>query len=871
MPIVALDQISRDQVHLAGGKGANLGELIANGFPVPPGFVVSAQEYAAFMTSFDIPLNDEMPVDSMSYLRGLRQRILDAELPEDLSTSIQSAHQDLLRQRSSDIVYAIRSSATAEDLGDASFAGQHDTYYYVTSAELDLMTKKCWASLWSDAAFSYRQSQGIEHRSVSMAVVVQEMVPSDISGVTFTADPVSGSESVIITESSWGMGAAIVDGRVSPDQYVVEKRRLRLTSIKISDKKFMVPASIEAGQHSRLLEVPPDLRNKETLDDAQIEQIAALAVKSEKHFGCAQDIEWAIHNGELFFLQSRPITVIGSQEPDIPPGSYVLFKPMAENFTDPLMPLSIDMLADLLPMMTIIHGRAYVPLKLIRGLLPFKMTDEDVARAGYLSEPEESSPRVSTPRLLVLFIVLAFNYLMMAVFNRRTADMPDDFMASFRAFCDKVVEDDSISAQDTLVHVFARFRFFEPAGNMVLLANLVAPRYMILLQVLSGLIKRWCPGLPSDAASLLCSGSKGVLSTDMGREILDLAHTARQSEEVRQVLTEVPLTEALKTLARHESANTFLNQLNAFLAKHGHRALKEFEFSSTRWDEDPSLVLGMVRNYLLVDTDLADTESGVKKHRAEMKIRLEENLKGKTLEWLGRPRLRLINSLIAKTKYYMKLRENSRFYHIMGFYAVRKKILKLEASLLQRSLLKCKDDIFYLHWQEVKQLDSGELAWSDVEETMRARRMEFIRQSKITPPKTIGIDIDPPVPEGSQSLSGQGASPGRYEGIARVIMDPATDSEIKPGEILVAPYTDPAWTPLFLTANAAVVEVGSYLSHAGTIAREYGMPCVVDVANCTSRIKTGTRIIVDGSQGSITLVEEQVVEEQVVDEGNDHA
>ena len=344
----------------------------------------------------------------------------------------------------------------------------------------------------------------------------------------------------------------------------------------------------------------------------------------------------------------------------------------------------------------------------------------------------------------------------------------------------------------------------------------------------------------------------------MGRDILSLARVAKKNQIVSDIIQKKSAKEARQDLSMNDYGSEFSAALTDFLTMHGHRALKEFELNSVRWEEDPSPVLGMVRNYLLVETDLEDTEANVRQHRQTLRAQLSEQISRLPFESFGHPRRRIINFLINQTRYYMKLRENSRFYHIMGFYAVRKKILKIEAQLLDQNRLKCKDDIFYLHWQEIQALERGELTWPDVEDTIRTRRMEHIRRTKMTPPKTIGIDIDDILPEQSgKALVGQGASPGTYEGIARVIMDPATDSEIKPGEILVAPYTDPAWTPLFLTANAAVIEVGSYLSHAGTIAREYGMPCVVDVTNCTSKITTGTRILVDGTRGSVSIIDEE--------------
>ncbi|HEY2941761.1 MAG TPA: PEP-utilizing enzyme, partial [Vicinamibacteria bacterium] len=221
-------------------------------------------------------------------------------------------------------------------------------------------------------------------------------------------------------------------------------------------------------------------------------------------------------------------------------------------------------------------------------------------------------------------------------------------------------------------------------------------------------------------------------------------------------------------------------------------------------------------------------------------------------------RWRLVRLARDRAREYLKLRENSRFYHIMGIGVVRRKILAIEAELLQSGRLKCKDDIFFLRWREVVALQQGRLEWRDVDARVRERRMEHVRLARISPPRTVGIERQAETGEGEaaagEELRGQPASPGHCQGIARVILDPSADLVLRPGEILVAPYTDPAWTPLFLTAGAAVVEVGSYLSHAGTVAREFGMPCVVDVADCTRRIRTGDQVDVDGDRGIVRLL-----------------
>lgn len=865
MPVYNLEHLDQTNLERAGGKGANLGELIGAGFPVPPAFVVGAEEYAEFILPCEIPANIDWPSHSEALLQAVRQHLFEAPLPETLVLELNRAESELpalsalpalSEAEAHEKVYAVRSSATAEDLAGASFAGQHDTYYYVTREKLPLMLRKCWASLWSDAAFSYREAQGIEHRSVAMAVVIQQMIPSEVSGVTFTADPVTGDDTVIVTEASWGMGAAIVDGRVSPDQFRVNKKTGKREAARIADKKFMVASTIQADEAPRLIPVPANLRRQASLKEAHIRDISSLAMRCEAHFGSAQDIEWAMANDKIYLLQSRPITVKGPAEFETPEGRYILFKPVAENFTDPLMPLTEDLLAPMIPMMKVINGRIYLNFDHVKALVPLKLSDDDLARLAYLSTPAEQNPGLSLPRFLMLMVIIYGNYLAMGVFARRCADMPDDFMASFRKRATMIAEDDTIDPPATFIHLFARFRFFEPVGNMVMLVNLVAPRYMLMLRLLERILVKWAPALPTDTASLLCTGTEGVLSTQMGRDILSLARTAADCDAVRQTVKNESPGQVLALLQPLPAAQDFLKQFHAFIEMHGHRALKEFELSAPRWEEDPAPVIGMIRNYLLIDTPAQPSSNGSVAQQDELMRSFRQAVAALPLERTLGVRQRIVTFITGQIRYYMKLRENSRFYHIMGFYALRKKLLKIEQQLLDQQRLKCRDDIFYLKWPEILDLLGTQGAWENVEETIRQRRMSHIRKTKMVPPRTVGFELaDETTTVDGSDLKGQPASPGVVEGIARVIMDPATDNEIRPGEILVAPYTDPAWTPLFLTAQGAVVEVGSYLSHAGTIAREYGMPCVVDAANCTSVIATGDHIRVDGSKGIVTRLD----------------
>lgn len=864
--VLPLDEVGAGDAGTVGGKGANLGELLRNGFPVPPGFVVCADAYARFLQT--LGLGDELrqfhsaPPDELEQRCTLiRNRLENEELPGELADLILANHGRLMENRGRPIVCAVRSSATAEDLGAASFAGQHGTYYYVDRPQLLKKVRQCWGSLWSPEAVSYRATHGIDHASVSMAVVVQEMIASEVSGVSFTANPVSGSRGEVIIESSWGMGAAIVDGRVTPDNYVLERGDLRVRSQRVADKRMMVAARVEAGQNARLEEVPNAMRLRESLTPDLLRTVAEWSVKCESHFGKPQDVEWAICEGRFYLLQSRPITVMGREDigRDVK-GQYVLFKPLVENFTDPFTPLSANLITVVPPAsMQSISGWMYVNLGVLRTLLPFKVSAEALAQYLYSIEKDAPGWKVSILKLPALMIIGLMFFLVNAVAFLRTRSLPDGALDSYRALCRKVDADASMGPADTMIRLLLLPKLSDPVGYMPLLINLSSTRFMLRMRMLRALVRRWAPGVRADAEAILGSGSEGVLSAEMGRGIWALALEANRSARVRGILLAQAPERALAELKSTPEAGEFLQRLDAFLAQNGHRAIKEWELRSPRWEENPAVVLGMVRNYLLIEAGPGIQEKKAVEARAALIDDLRARLQQLPFERAFGLRLRLILFAAERVRYFMKLRENSRFYYIMGIGVMRKKVLRAERELMRQGKLKCKDDVFYLRINELTALQSGRLQWLDVEDRIRERRIEHIRLCKMGPPKTIGVALPEKYApatqhEGGVQLRGQPASPGAYEGIARVILDPSIDVELTPGEVLVAPYTDPAWTPLFLTAGAAVVEVGSYLSHAGTVAREFGMPCVVDVAAATQTIRTGDRIAVDGDLGSVRIL-----------------
>ena len=864
--VLDLDRLTAADTAIAGGKGANLGELLGKGFPVPPGFVVCAGAYAGYLDSLELgaellQLRYAPPDEIAQCCSVIRSRVEGRDLPAELAEAITGAHTRLIENRGRAIVCAVRSSATAEDLGAASFAGQHGTYYYVDAAQLLKKVRQCWGSLWSPEAVSYRITHGIDHASVSMAVVVQEMIASEVAGVSFTANPVTGARDEVIIESSWGMGAAIVDGRVTPDRYVLERGDLRVRTQRVSDKKLMVKAHLEAGEATRLDEVPNAMRRQQSLSPAMVRTVAQWSLKCESHFGKPQDVEWAVCDGNFYLLQSRPITVMGREDigRDVK-GKYVVFKPLIENFSDPLTPLAEDLMTLIRPPgLRSIHGWLYLDVEAIRRVLPFKVSDEALADHLYSVSKDFPGWKISISKLPALLVMGFVFFLVYAVLLLRTRSLPDGALGTFRALCNKVDADPSLSPADALVRLLLLPRLGDPVGNMPLLVNLASFRFMSWMRMLKRLVRRWAPDLRADAETILGSGSEGVLSAEMGRGIWALAVEANRSERVRQTLLTQSPERALAELKANADAQEFVRRLDAFLAINGHRAIKEFELRSPRWDENPAAVLGMIRNYLLIDSEPSIHEKKAADARVQLIRELQTRLEPLPLERALGLRLRLILLVAERVRYFLKMRENSRFYHIMGFGVLRKKILRIESELMRQGKLKCKDDIFFLQMDEVAGLQDGRLAWLEVEDRIRERRILHIRLCKMGPPKTIGIELPEKYApatqhEGATLLQGQPASPGAYEGRARVILDPSIDIELRPGEVLVAPYTDPAWTPLFLTAGAAVVEVGSYLSHAGTVAREFGMPCVVDVAEATQSIRTGDRIAVDGNLGSVRIL-----------------
>lgn len=884
--ISTLSAVRRSDINRVGGKGANLGELAGKGFPVPSGFVVSAEAYSIFFASLRLQkillsLGKAGKSELSRACGVIRNTITNASFPGELAESILAAHQRLIGNRGDETVCAVRSSATTEDLAEASFAGQHATYYYVERADLLRMIQYCWASLWSPEAVSYRNACGIEH-SAAMAVVIQEMIRSEISGIIFTANPVTGADEIVI-EASWGMGAAIVDGRVTPDRYILDHDSLQLLDQRIAEKSVMVPGRLRTETSSRLTEVPPGLQQQQTLNPELLETISFWALKAEKYFGSPQNMEWTVAAGHFFILQSRPISPVGRRssaaEPD---GQYILFQPAGNGPPEPFTPLTADLISlAASPLLRSIHGHCYFNLRYIRPFFPFRLSDQDLADFFSGLHPENSLTslnslsrrKLSLRRLPLALLVWLGGYFLFGVFFARSRNMPEKLSEQDRKAFRTLEKKSKDTPLDSLLRVSLLPNIFDPVGTIPLWINISSMRHLLPFIPLGILLAHWLrrrPDLRSDAFSLFRISSRSPCPDAIDSALEQLAFKAGQFPSIRDQFLQRPSDQVLKALKKDPNARPFLRLFASFMEQHGYRAAKELELQSVRWEEHPNHVIKLIRDRLPAfpdrKSDQKHSEELLPEERIQLTNRIRQYLEQYPLERPFRPRWHLLLLLHKATGRFLRLGERSRSYHLMAMSVVRKKLLGLEKTFLAQGVLKCTGDIFFLRLREIVRIQQGLLGWPDIEERIHQRRHNLIRAMRKTPAKSVGIvGIDLPETDNARNtfasseaprviLPGQTASPGSYTGRARIIMNPKEGEELLPGEILVAPYTDPSWTPLFLTAGGAVLEIGSYLSHAGTVAREYTLPCIVDVIDCTTRIQTGDLLWLDGEKGEVHIL-----------------
>ncbi len=850
IPLASIDEGNAAQI---GGKGAGLNRLRKAGFPMPDGFCVSIEGYrthvAEIVAANIAKLADAPAAQRADVLSEARSQVLHTSLSADLVAAIKGAYSSLGARS-----VAVRSSASAEDLPDHSFAGQYETFLSVTSLEHCLeAVQKCWASLWTDRAYEYRCHNSIDHEQVMMAVIVQKQVAADSAGVAFTLDPVTGSPSRIVIESCAGLGDALVSGRVQPDRIVLRKKNLELL--------WQTKVSEEA-------ETSLDLRTARKL--------ARRVRKLEKRLGCPQDVEWALEDGRLWFLQTRPITAVPPAKPWEDRQVWTNFN-LGEVVPDVMTPATWSMIETILfPMfdglgrLIGVDGRKHPPAGRVVGRLywhvnaglaaaqPFvsmstlnktnSMFGGDQLRMyelGELDIPDEALPDVGFrwPRY-----ILSWPRILYDLFIHR-ASQADKLLTRLRSRRDELDRLD-IGAAPT----------DELADTVVkgLRDNLADCDLLYLLSgaLPIGVFQRACQNWLGEndsttTAYRLLAAQGGISDTEAGLDLWRLAVLAHEDPETEEVLNTASNWEE----ARPKAGKRFLAAWDEFMAEHGHHCRGELEFANARWAETPDYVLDLVRSYLrsIDRVDPLARHEKLAQEQAELAEQCRRKLRNPIKRWL-------FNWSVRGTRKAARNRENWKdaFVRLVAFY--RRVLLELGERLHEEGILVESSDILFLKLTEIAPVARG-CAEFDVKQQIEARRAEYEKDCSVTPPPVIIGRFDPDkhvVPEVDtdvETLKGIAVSSGVVTGRARVILRTDDDQHIESGEILVAPFTDPAWTPYFLPAAGVVMDMGGVLSHGAVIAREYGLPAVVNVGPASRIIQTGQTIRVDGDSGTVTILD----------------
>jgi pyruvate,water dikinase len=879
--VLFFDEIDRKDLPLVGGKGANLGEMTKAGFPVPYGFCVTTVSYREFIMQND--LSDfisqavkNASLDSIGRLgEKIREKIKQSEIPGQVEQEIVNA----IHKAGAGTYYAVRSSATAEDLAFASFAGQQDTYLNIKGEQYLLdSVRNCWASLFTDRAIFYRIQNHIDHEKVHMSVVVQKMVLPEVSGIMFTADPVSGHRGIISIDAGYGLGEALVSGLVSPDIYKFKKSSRQINGKTIAEKKLAI-MPVEGGGTQKVA-ITGEKSTGQVMDDAQIRSLAELGMAIEKHYGCPQDIEWCLEKGELHIVQSRAITSLFPLPAPLPQNDalhvYASFNHI-QVMTDPISPLGIDIVriiasfdrgarnAGDYKFTKSAAGRIYIDLsdllrsRTLRKRLPEFIKNADALMGSALIELvnrpdfESQTPKNkdTVKALWKFFQPILINAIKNMVYRKPEGTI--EFMNHYIENRIKKAADDVNHAEQGIERLEAIYAAASFANDFPNLLPRLAPG-LISFKILESLELKWLG--TRKYVDKIVKGLEGNITTEMGLLTGDLADIIRKSPDLVKEFANEDYGTLLARINQLENYDEFKKRFNDFMAKYDMRAAGEIDMARDRWVENPEPLAKSIM--AIVNT----SEKGV--HRKEYQETVERAKQAakeliKEVETKhGKIKGKIIRRLVRVLRNTLPAREHPK-YLIMKLMLISKKAFLEEAKVLvQKGQLAEARDVFYVSfWELYRAIQNNENLMKLVEQ----RKEEYQHFRKLSTPRVLtseGEEIKAGykrenLPEGA--LAGMPVSAGVVEGIARVIIDPARAS-VNKGEILVAPFTDPGWTPLFINAAGLVMEVGGLLTHGTVVAREYGIPAVVGITDATRKIKTGQKIKIDGNTGLVVVVEE---------------
>ncbi len=878
-------EVAAQDIPLVGGKGANLGELARAGFRVPPGFCITTAGFDAFlegapaMESYYARLS-RMGSDDLEGVRQLggelRSYLQQIEMPKPVAAAIAAAWRTLGTWEA----YAVRSSATAEDLPTASFAGQQDTFLNVrTETALLDRVRACWVSLFTDRAILYRAQNGFDHRQGRLSVVVQQMVFPQVSGILFSADPVSGHRRIASIDASFGLGEALVSGLVSADLYRVDKRSWQVVEARVGDKQLAVHPDPDGGTLQEAL--GPEQRQARVLSDGQAVELARLGASIEDHYGAPQDIEWALADDEIYVLQSRPITSLFPLPPqDGRLRVYFSFS-HAQVMTDAMSPMGISiwkllfpfgraddaigynpflhgvggrMYVDISPMLNTYLGRRAIPAALMAAdALSGIALREFVQRPEFLSFAEEATQKASLRGLLHWLgplVPRAIYRLLLAPPETALPTVEQHIENSLAASRAELAGPPAGLPRLKAAFAFTSATFVENAKSLI--------PYVMAIMMSKTILERLA-GDRADPADLnaVYSGLEGNVTTNMDLEVGDLTDTLRRFPAVAELVRSTDPVLVMERLEAVEGGRMFEAQLREFLRKYGMRGPSEIDIARPRWNDNPQSLLQMVISGVGLSKEGVHREH-FRRLVADSKQATERVIGSVRRSRFGMLKAPLARRMIAVYRSHMVVREHPKFMLIKMFDMVQEVLLDAAGRLVEAGRLDVAADIWNLEFDEViRALEQEEM---DLRPLVASRRADLRHFQGLRPPRLFTSDGEQlkatyatdHMPAGA--VPGSPVSAGVAEGSARVVTDPARET-LLPGEILVAPFTDPGWTPLFINAAGLVMEVGGLMTHGSVVAREYGIPAVVGVPDATQRFKTGQRLRVDGDGGFVEVLE----------------
>ena len=921
-----------------GGKGTNLARLAQAHFPVPGGFLLTTDAYNNFVAQDDLRgwIADQIrttATDAPDALEttsaAIRARFRKMPIPEAIAAAIRRAYADLGAPP-----VAVRSSATAEDLPDMSFAGQQDTYLNVLGevALLDAV-RNCWGSLWTARAIGYRSRNDIDHDLVSLAVVVQEMVQSDVSGVLFTANPLNGSRTQTVIDATLGLGEALVSGLVEPDHYVVETATAQILERHLGEKATVI-RSVDGGgtqtEHHPHADQP-------ALTDGQIHDLVILGRRVANFYNAPQDIEWAFADGVLYLLQARPVTSlfpIPENAPEDRLNVYFSFGAV-QGMLDPMTPLGQDVIRGVFAGGSRLYGyqdatsetqgvlfvaadrlwaridpllRTQFSRTLLTKVFDVIEPGTGQALASVLADPrlpvQRPRPTAKTMRRILPPLTSALRFFV------ESLAQPEKSRRRFQTQLEETL--DSVQKQMDQSPTLAGW--IDVAESVLYeMVPWALPRLVPRVAVGVAMLNRWLalttPIFRAEADGSLPNPleiSRGLphnVTTEMDLSLWTVATVIRQDAATAQHVLESDPAELSTAYQTGTLPYVVQAAVAAFLDRYGARGLAEIDFGRPRWREHPVQVFQMVQNYLHIEDEsqapdvvfrrgAAAAEDAIERyaslaaqrsHRSEIergssglggskqiatdKIRsnpLNPPNPRSILFAPGISRARLIRWTARRVRALAGLRESPKFFIIRVMGILRQALLAHGEKLVAQGVLDQPDDLVFLHLSELKQLAAGDR--QDWRSLIAQRRADFDREKRRRQiPRLLlgdgraffdGLGKASADSDGNL-LTGSPVSPGVVEGTVHVVFDPH-GANLLPGEILVCPGTDPAWTPLFLAAAGLVMEVGGLMTHGSVVAREYGIPAVVGVDRATERLKTGQRVRVDGSTGRVEVLEDIV-------------